>query len=159
MKYLTHKAGVVQKVFVPREHNLGDAGFNHFKITMDLLCANMFSDNEYYWWDFSQEEGFQIPIAVIQMVYNRLFEQTIVAKDLGMTNVMRIDNREITVSTYIKPSCGEYTVHKNKIWKITSRDANSMKLERELAKEEVWLKKPEMSELRQLIKPTGYIAI
>lgn len=56
-----------------------------------------------------------------------------------------------------------YIVYKDKIWRIVSKENRNFKqiigLEREKTKEKIFIKDKEITEIKYIIKPTGYIDI
>ena len=70
-----------------------------------------------------------------------------------------IDGINVTYSTIISPSVGDYTVHNGKIWRVTgifgASSGNCKTLERKNEKTSV----PLSTKLPLVLKPTGYIPI
>jgi hypothetical protein len=71
-------------------------------------------------------------------------------------------NKEVTLSTR-RATVGDYTYYDSKIWRVTATVGYgitmSMLLERKNAKEEIWVRNPEIKTLFEVIKPSGYIPI
>ncbi len=78
-----------------------------------------------------------------------------------MTKTQIIDEREVTVSTWMKAGVGDYTVYENKLWYIMSMRMINLKprfgLSRE--KESIICYPPIETILYKVVNPTGYIDI
>lgn len=77
-----------------------------------------------------------------------------------MIEELFIDGLRVLVSTSIYAGVSDYTVYNNKIYRIVASEGSglkrSVKLERELSKEEFWLTGVKLG---LVVSPTGYIRI
>lgn len=73
------------------------------------------------------------------------------------TNVV-IDGKKYEVyHKSLNTSGHEYVVYNEKIWKIVARMQFKIKLEREIAKEEIWIDLKNSPDIKYIVSQTGYI--